>query len=146
MIDDHIKRLEADIKKAQAELAKIARLREEFPDLEIEVSRGGTVRYLAESANARVFQVELHNTCGCCPEAGVVARPFLEFGGSRIYSNPSNLLVGHRTWDDFIVARDGWRKQYETAGISHHAVAKIKKILEESRPRYDEEGDDVDVA
>lgn len=144
MIDDHTKRLEAAVKKAQDELAQIARLRDEFPDLETHVDRWKCIRYMAASANARVFQVEFRNSCGCCRDTPVVALPYLEFEGMRVYSNPCYFYVGERTWGGYVQAEPTWRKQYETAGISYHAVAKIKKFLEEQRRR--EEDEDVEVA
>lgn len=145
MIDDHIKRLETEAKKAQDELAKINHLRAEFPDLQTHVDRWKNVRYMAESANARVFQVEFRNSCGCCRDTPVIALPYLEFEGQRVYSNPCYLYVGERTYNYEVQAKTGWKKQYEDAGISHHAIAKIKSFLEAEAPR-NEEDEDVDVA
>lgn len=129
MIDDHIKRLESEATKARDELAKITRLREEFPDLETHVDRWKTVRYMATSANARVDEVEFRNSCGCCPDTPVLALPYLEFEGVRIYSNPCYLYVGERSYDYSVVPKLRWKKQYEDAGISYHIIAKIKQLL-----------------
>jgi hypothetical protein len=144
-INDRINKLEAEKKQAAAELAKITRLKEEFPDLETHTDRWKNVRYMASSANARVFQVEFRNSCGCCRDTPVIALPYLEFEGQRIYSNPCYLYVGSRTYDYDVQANAGWKKPYEEAGISHHAIAKIKNFLEASAAR-DEEESDADAA
>jgi len=99
---DHIKRLEKEQAKAQKELDAIVKLREEFPDLEIDVDRWRHTRYMAKSANVRVTHVLFHRNCGCCADSPVHARPYLEFeDGTHVYSNPCDVMIGEpHVWSD----------------------------------------------
>jgi hypothetical protein len=144
-LETHQKQLEADLAKAQAEIAKITRLKEEFPDLESQQDRWKTVRYMAASANPRVDQVEFRRSCGCCQDAGVLGMPYVEFEGTRVYSNPHYLFIGEGAWNGGVIEQHGWRKVFETAGVSYHALDRIKEYLKTMTPRGEEELDDDDT-
>lgn len=110
---DHIAKLRKTVDEAQRELAKIGRLREEFPDLETHTDRWGTVRYMAASANPRVTEVEFRRSCGCCSDTPLLAMPFLEHEGTRVYSDPFHVFVGHHTYDGDVIAEEGWKKEIQ---------------------------------
>jgi hypothetical protein len=141
-LDTHLKQLQKQATEAAAELAKIERLKAEFPDLDTHTDRWKNVRYMAVSANPRVHEVEFRRSCGCCSDSPLVAMPYLEFEGLRIYSNPHYVFVGQHDYNGHVLADVGWRKQYEKAGISYHAIDKIKAHLEALAPRDEPYEDD----
>lgn len=130
-IGSHIERLQRESEKARAELGRIERLRREFPDLETDTDRWGRVRYMARSANARVDRVLFHRNCGCCPDSPLHARPYLDFEGETIHSNPCDVMVGNPcSWGGGFQERTGWRKTYEDAGVSFRVVEEIQRHVE----------------
>lgn len=139
MIDNHITRLESEAKKAQDELAKIRRLREEFPDLDSHTDRWKNIRYMAKSANAMVDQIEIRRSCGCCPDTPIIAMPYLEFEGMRLYSDPHYIYIGHQTYNYDVQEEAGWKRQYEQAGISYHVIKKVKEYLKANAPKPEDE-------
>jgi hypothetical protein len=146
-IDTHLKHLQKQADEASAELAKIERLKAEFPDLDTHTDRWKNVRYMSASANPMVNRVEFRYSCGCCNDSPLIAMPYIEFEGMRVYSNPHYLYVGHRNPYDGGVKTDGdWKKQYEKAGISHHVITEIKKHLGAAAPQDEPYEDDDDNA
>lgn len=146
-IDDHMKRLRKQAEESASELAKIERLKAEFPDLDTYTDRWKNVRYMSVMANPMVNNVDIRRSCGCCPDAGVIAMPYVEFEGMRVYSNPHYLFVGAQdAYYGGVNADRDWKKQYEKAGISHHAIAEIKRYLAASAPSEDPYEDDDDDA
>ena len=129
---DRIKELEKEQAKVQKELDAIARLREEFPDLETDRDRWGRIRYMAKSANARVTDVLFHRNCGCCSDSPVHARPYLTLeDGTEIYSNPCNVMIGEpHTWDDGFREYENWEKTYVEAGIKWEVIKTIRRYIE----------------
>jgi hypothetical protein len=145
-IDSHLKELQKQATEATAEIAKIERLKAEFPDLDSRTDRWGKVRYMASSANAMVNKVEFRRSCGCCQDAALLAMPYVEFEGFRIYSNPHDIIVGQHDDISGVFAQAGWKKQYEQAGISHHVITEIKRHLAACAPRDESYEDDDDNA
>lgn len=130
-IERHIEKLQKEAAGARAELGRIARLRREFPDLETDTDRWGHIRYMARSANSRVDQVLFHRNCGCCADTPLHARPYLEFEGFKIYSNPCNVMVGsHSEWGDGFKENDHWRAAYEEAGVNPAVIESIRRHIE----------------
>lgn len=139
-IKSHVEKLQKDSEKAQAELGRIERLRRAFPDLETDTDRWGRVRYMARSANARVDQVLFHRNCGCCSDSPLHARPYLEFEGETIHSNPCNVMVGRpRFWGGGFQEGAGWRQTYEDAGVNPRIVEKIQRHVDALAAAEDEE-------
>lgn len=124
-LDSHIDELQ----KSAHEL--IEELKEEFPDLEVDTDRWKRTRYMAKSANSRVDQVMFHRNCGCCDDSPHHARPYLEYNGVKIYSDPCNAMIGEAySFGGGFKEYDHWETTYTKAGINPVVIQKIRQYIE----------------
>jgi len=145
-INEHIASLKEEATKKLGEHDRLLRLKREFPDLRHERDRWGTIRYKSASINSQCNDYEWRRTCGCCPDAGILAMPYVETALGRIYSDPFHMEVGEGRSYDYVREHHGWQERYRKAGISEDLIQRIKDHLNseiaQSREEEDDEYDD----
>lgn len=95
-IQQKVKELEEQAKKAHDELVKLENLLKVFPDLEVTKDRWGTARYYADSANSLVNDYYTKHSCGCCNDAPLFVYPFLYVDGVKVHSKPDHFCIGEK--------------------------------------------------
>lgn len=121
----------------RVEADRLERLSQRFPDLTEYRGRWRTV-LVAKSANAAATGVEVRYSCGCCVDAAVVAWPFVDVDGQRVYSSPTDFKVGTKD-DDGDYPWDGWDKPLRDAGIPEQVIEQVAARLTGQRREQPEE-------
>lgn len=87
------------------EKTKLLHLTERFPDLNYHTDRWGKKYLVSKIAANEVNQVQTNAMCGCCPDASISAKRFIEIDGFRIYALPLDFIIGHYDYDGSGVKR-----------------------------------------
>ena len=91
---DYIKKEEQEIKDKQKHLNKIKELEALFPDLDYAIDRWKNFRLKSSAVNEMANEVAMCHSCGCCADAALLARPYLDVDGMKIYTEPETLFPG----------------------------------------------------
>lgn len=125
-MEHHVEELRTEAEKYD----RLLKLQKEFPDLRVDVDRWKNVRYMSASVNGKCNQFEWRRTCGCCPDAGLLAMPYVETTLGKIYSNPvSPREIGEGDEYSWVVEHNGWEESYRKVGISENLIQQIKERL-----------------
>ena len=141
-ISQTIQERENQLKAIKAALAR-------FPDLVETRDRWGHTFFFAPSAAAFTTQCETGRTCGCCPDASLRARPFLELEGLQIYAaSPEQFIVGEYTEWGASYTSTSYAEQMRKAGIPQLIIDKATayldaRIQEAKESASEESGEDA---
>jgi hypothetical protein len=130
-IEKYEENLAKQYEQAGQELDRLKRLRSEFPDLRVETDRWKKTRFKAKSANNRVTDIEFARTCGCCPDPGILARPYLETTLGRVYSNPFHIEIGEgRVSSGFVTEHANWEERFRKHGIPEALIQRMRQYID----------------
>ena len=132
------------IKEAEQESSRLKRAKELYPNVNIGKDRWGTERLFSSSVNDKVDKVNIHHSCGCCPDAGLLARPYLIVDGITIYSDPSSFYIGQQNeWGLGEIECELWEEDLRKKNITEEVIQQIRKYLDDNPP-VDCDDDDSD--
>jgi len=120
--------------KEEKELDLIKRIKEKYPLLEINEDRWNFKRMSTEEVNTIVDDVYIHHSCGCCPDAVLMARPFIKIDGVLIYSDPCSFSIGEKTYDGGDYPWDNWEDNMRKCNIPESVIEIIKEYFEKNKP------------
>lgn len=146
-IEDEIKLSQSTIKAMQKKLAEIENIKNLFPDVEVFTDRWQKKYYKSKSVNAIVDQWDYHASCGCCPDAAIYYRAYIEFNGINIYSDPVQMYVGNQSYShyDKIDPTKNWKENIEKYGLNKKIEEEIIKSVERRiNIPYEYEEDDAE--
>ena len=131
------------IKKLEKELAEVKKAKELFSNAEISKDRWGTERYYSLQVNPKANKVEIHHSCGCCHDASLYARPYLNAGGVDIYSDPPYFTVGYgNEWGYGENESEGWEERMKEKDISEEVIKQVREYLDDNKPGFYDDEDD----
>lgn len=124
-----------ELEKARKEAETIAKLRERFPDLDVQEDRWRQQRYYSKEVNALADKVDFRFSCGCCNDSPMIARPYTEVDGTRIYCNPARgFMIGEQYDYTHTVEIPGWEDKVRDAGLSDAIMQQIHDFLVREAP------------
>lgn len=122
--------------EAEAELARVQKLTQLYPDLKRHVGRWNKVVYCSASVNGLVTDYETRHNCGCCADSPLELWPYLETEHGRVYSNPTGIFIGEQdpfTYGD--VSRPGWREDLRKYGLPEALIEKVAGHFKDERQK-----------
>lgn len=141
-LSDEIQKAEKEITTKQAEIERMKKLVEAYPDVRKHVGRWEKVAYCSKSVNSKVVLYDLRHNCGCCNDSPLEVWPYLETPFGKVYSDPPMFFVGKRdpmTYGDRPNA--GWRAALQAAGLPEGLVSAVgshfKRCRDEARAYAD---------
>ena len=140
--------LKEKVEQEREKLQKREILLKMFPDLEETSDRWGNKRLFTKEANAVADEVDIHHSCGCCEDAGLLARPYKMVGGMKVFSDPCSFCIGQKAGFMAIGDEeyDNWQEKLKEAGIEKEEIYdKIKNYFKENKakyPRWEEDEED----
>lgn len=124
--------LDEQIKKKEKELNKLKTLREKFSSIKINNDRWDNKRHYTKEANELVTDVDIHKSCGCCSEAVVMARPYLEIGDMKIHSDPCYFNIGAGTYSFGDEPWEGWDNKMREHKIPESIIQKVQEYFDKN--------------
>jgi hypothetical protein len=119
--------IQDDINAAQAEAARLSGLLELYPDLRQETDRWRRVFSCSTSVNTIATHYEIAYSCGCCPDASLYIRLFVETPYGKVYGVPHQIGVGERrSWEYFDCPDKDWEKTLKARGAPDHILEKLR--------------------
>lgn len=145
MVHEMHESIKRALDKFEEEAAKIARMRkllERFPDIELIYSRWSNfLGYATTQVNPIADQVDIYHSCSCCPDPVLKAQIYIEVDGDKVFTSPSDFSVGEK--DEYVdVPYDGWRNKLKDAGISDAAIEKVAEHFREEAKELRSRADD----
>lgn len=131
-----------EISERQEKLDILKALKDKFPSLEKDTDRWGHERYYAKEINSETDQICIHHSCGCCPDAGLLARPYKNIMGVAIYSDPPRFNVGQGLYGGGDQPDDGWEKVMREALIPECLIEQVEKYFKDHDPAQYEEDEE----
>lgn len=122
------------------EIDGILELLEDFPDLDMH-GKGKEKKLFSKCANVIANKVEFQLDFPCCPQATLLALPYVMSGLNQVFSNPIAVAVG--TAVDF--GKNGyehhvdWDERMREVGISDDVISLTRAFLESSVPKRSDE-------
>lgn len=147
-IDELIKKYENERDKINNELDTISVLKDLFPDLSYDINRWDRVRYYAPSITKRANKVNIHHSCGCCDDAALIARPYIDVNvmGETItvYNNANGYYIGDKACSGGYYPNIGWGTKLKNENIPYSVIEQIEKYFIEHCDEYTEEDTWID--
>jgi len=130
--------LKEDTERQLRRCKTILGLIERFPTLNMATDRWNRSHLYTDEVNTICDKVWIGRSCGCCEDADLVARPYVEIEGEKIYGNPGRYTLG-TTFYEKITPTDKWRENMRTSGIPHVVIEQVeewlaKNVEREERP------------
>ena len=135
-------KLRQEIKKLSSQLADSETALSLFPNADIHVDRWSNQRIVADLSTYKhrdQIKLELPHSCGCCPDAALLARFYLEVHDLRVYHKDMDICVGEKCYDGDIPGTN-WSDKIIKAGFETF-VPQIQKYFEENAPEDEEPSD-----
>lgn len=143
-IKNEINKLRNNLYSTGLKMGVLSKLIKKFPDLEIKRNRWGHEFYESKSINHLCDKVEYGYTCGCCIDAGYLAKPYMEFDGMRIYASPYSKEIGECKFETYI--EHDLNSRLDKWGLSDTLKEKIKKHsrakVKEAEEYWEDENED----
>jgi hypothetical protein len=148
VIEELAKERDAAAKKlaeTDAEITRVQKLTQLYPDLKRHVGRWNKVVYCSPSVNGIVTDYETRHNCGCCRDSPLELWPYLETPHGRVYSSPTGIFIGEQdpyTYND--ISKPGWREDLRKYGLPEKLIERVamrfkdeyEKAKEELEARY----------
>ncbi len=107
-----------------------------YPDLEHK--KEGWKDYLVSSnINAEAEKFEMSTSCGCCPDAGIIIRPYKEIKGLKVYAKGSPIFVGEESKITVDIFDDWWENTLIKNNISKKVIEDFRKYVDENGHTYE---------
>lgn len=118
--------------EAEKRLALVTKLREHYPDLGVVTDRWKEERFTSVDVNAIADHVDIRESCGCCSDSVLLARPYIEVEETPVFSLPDCFRVA--CMEDYEVDRpwDGWEDGMRKEAISEAAIGIVRSHIEAS--------------
>ena len=126
---------------AEKRLALITKLRERFPDLSAVTDRWKCERFTSAQVNAVADHVDIRRSCGCCPDAVLLARPYVEVEGTQVFGQPDCFRVARLEGHEFDSEWSGWADEMRKVGISETVIASVHGTLDYKKRLAQEDED-----
>ena len=128
---------------AEQRLALITKLREHYPDLSAVTDRWKTERFTSAQVNAIADHVDIRRSCGCCSDAVLLARPYVEVEGTQVFSQPDWFRVASMEGHKIDYPWDGWEDSMRKEAISETAINIVRDYIATGlRQKQEREEDD----
>ncbi len=141
MLDKYLEQLNQEIAQRQSELDTLTHLKKEFADLDCDIDRWQHRRFKSALVNAQATNFDINHSCGCCYDAALYIRPYLERTINnnvfKIYSNPLTFSVGWKSSGGYEVKLE-WSEPMKKANIASNIISKIESFLNDNKD-YDED-------
>lgn len=140
-LQKRIDELQELIDSSKRELKNLRVIYTYFPDLQINMDRWSTRRFYSAKVNSSATNVDIHRSCGCCSDASIVVRPFLESQGYKIYSDPPAFYIGNDSYYGCLLDSN-WEDILRDKNISEIVFEKIREYKEKNSWTDDDNEDD----
>ena len=139
-LDQQINELEKEIEY----LKKVKQLLAKFPDLKERTDRWGNKYYSSSQINEQVDNVYFKHSCGCCPDAPLLAFFYKEIDGVKIYADPYSICVGEQNPNGFgDFPNKNWRETLAEYRIPKSMEEKVEAYFREHPPEnFDDDEDE----
>jgi len=130
-------KLEDRISKSKEEIEqneKIIKLISIYPDLRIYSNRWNKEYFSSKLVNKIVTDVEFANACGCCADAPLYAKFYVEIDGIKIYAEPVEVYIGEGSYGGSgYVNIELWENRLDALNINKNVFEKVEKYLEDNK-------------
>ena len=114
------------------------------PDMWLHTNRWKKKRFVSESINSKVTNLDICHNCGCCSDSPLEVWPYYEYEGVKVYSEPPVFTVGEKCGHGDRPYED-WESALKRANIPDIFIAKIQSYFDENSSFYDDEQSDEDT-
>lgn len=131
-IQESLAKLQAEQDAKQAELDRLKRLAEKYPDLQKHIGRWEKVAYYSKIANTQATRFDMRHNCGCCSDSPLELWPYMETPDGNIYTDPPMFTIGER---EGLGDRpyDGWKRKLQNAGLPESLIGACEVYFERHR-------------
>lgn len=123
--EDELKRLQAEISSLNAELHQLMSIRAQFPDARVHTSRWNVKRICSAAVNALAVDFEYGHSCSCCPDAGLMVRPYIDTEHGRVHTDPPIFYIGEKMHGGRDRLFFDWDEGLRQANVSAGLIEKI---------------------
>jgi hypothetical protein len=123
-------------------LNKIKELIKQFPDLTRYRDRWEHIYYGSATVNSIATEYEMEHSCGCCSEAALIIRPYIELNDNqliynknsikqRIYSKPAEFFIGNKNpFSDLkYKPKEDWKDWMLKESIHPKVIEAVERIF-----------------
>ena len=129
-LEDRISKSKEEIKQNE----KVIKLINIYPDLRIYSNRWNKEYFCSKLVNKIVTDVEFVNACGCCADAPLYAKFYVEIDGIKIYTEPVEVCVGEGSYGGSgYINTETWKDKLEELNINKNVFDKVEKYLEDNK-------------
>lgn len=126
----------------QKQIDTTNKLLELYPDLDYQIDRWKNFRYTSSAVTTTADKVYIHHSCGCCGDAALLARPYVEVSVAddtvKVFSNPGYFTIGERAYSGDH-PDPGWRTRLREHNIQESVIEQIERYFEVHAPCDDKE-------
>lgn len=133
-------KLRKEAEEKLAEVNRLERLQQAFPDLKKRTGRWNKVAFYSKTVNEKVDEFDSRHNCGCCSDSPLEIWPYMNTPDGKVFSDPPCFTVGER---DGYGDRpyDNWSNALREARISGNVIERISMLFN----ARDEEEEDENI-
>lgn len=133
-------RLRSKLKEEAAIAALKWKLFNQYDDLCESTDRGDNVRLCSKHVNSITNRTVIYHTCGCCPDAGLIVRPYIRFYDGdyyvNVFSDPPSFDIGQQVeFGEGDEPYEGWEQRLKDHDIPDKVIEEVKAYFKENPPR-----------
>jgi len=134
----HLESLQKEINDKQLHLNNLRLLQLTYPDLNISIDRWNKIKYYSNLANENVTNCDIYYSCGCCYDSMIKVSPYIQTQYGRIYSDPSQFLIGEKNCDGPDLQDNNWEQILLDHKIPTLIIDKVKQYFINQTIEYSE--------
>jgi cell division septum initiation protein DivIVA len=136
-IEAAIGEVQKEINELQQRIDQLNFAIEKHPDATVTTDRWNRKSVSANLSTSDNVQLEFRHSCGCCPDAGIYASFYIDYGDKGIIYH-ERIYIGCGAYGGGEEPSETWREDITKAGFSAF-IPQIEKYFEDNDPsRYDD--------
>ena len=127
-----------NIAKIEQEIETLKKVVEKFPDLKEYKGRWQSY-YTSGEALKLADKINVNHSCGCCPDAALYVKPYLEYLGIKIFCPKPEICIGEGTYSGPDNIDDNWKEILEKEGVTSPKIYElVSDLVEENAKEWKE--------
>lgn len=129
-------KLDQEVKRAEQKAEDLKKILEIYPDLEdTGRTRWETNLLISDLAKKDMIDCSFKHSCGCCPDAALLARPYIEINGYTIWTKQIEYYIGEKNEFGYgEIERDNWMDVLRKDGLREEIIDLVVDFFNQNLP------------
>lgn len=135
--------VQSEIARVQEEAARLTALVEIYPDLRKSMNRWSRTFYSSQAVNATATDYEIGYSCGCCSDAAMYVRFYVQTCHGKVFAEPFQKCIGELDGEYYDSPSNDWEECVRAMQVPERLIDRLRThFAEEEHRKLENQSDD----